>query len=235
MLWARLSPLLSFAFNIILLATYRRSKWSDLAVFLETFCVHFQFSVLCPFLPSLHNYRTEMWRRGQTLGAPGAIVSILLLLLLLSSRSILFIPFCFNAPCQSIPVINLRPLIFDLTSFGWLRTVKLNYSIFSHRIITFELRPFLRAQPGRKTRAWCNPALYGGCTRKTSSKLTSVGKWDFWTVQSICLLEVHSRSIYDATNNLVIAKSWVVYLLTEETYFSQNFVGLSGFSCTPKM
>ena len=33
-----------------------------------------------------------------------------------------FTPFCFNAPCQYI-LLNLRPLIFGLTPFGWLRSL----------------------------------------------------------------------------------------------------------------
>jgi hypothetical protein len=41
--------------------------------------------------------------------------------------------------------------------------------------------------------------------------------------------------VNDGTNNLVIAKSRDACVLTEETYFSKNVVGLSGFSCTPKM
>lgn len=31
-----------------------------------------------------------------------------------------FMPFCFNSHCQFTPVLNLCPLIFSLTPFGWL-------------------------------------------------------------------------------------------------------------------
>ena len=35
-------------------------------------------------------------------------------------RSICFVNFCFKSPCQYIQILNLRPLIFDLTLVGWL-------------------------------------------------------------------------------------------------------------------
>jgi hypothetical protein len=73
-----------------------------------------------------------------------------------------FTPFCFNAPCQYIPLLSLRSLISGLTPFGWLCSITLNptYSIISYGNIIFELLPFLftptflRKQLGRKTRIW---------------------------------------------------------------------------------
>ena len=36
--------------------------------------------------------------------------------------SVCFTPFCFSTLCQFTPPLNLRPLIFGLTPFGWLRS-----------------------------------------------------------------------------------------------------------------
>lgn len=37
-----------------------------------------------------------------------------------------FAPFCFKAPRLYTQLLKLRSLIFDLTSFGWLLSIKLN-------------------------------------------------------------------------------------------------------------
>ena len=34
-----------------------------------------------------------------------------------------FTRFCFNAPCQFTPLLNLRSFILGLTPFGWLRYI----------------------------------------------------------------------------------------------------------------
>jgi len=71
-----------------------------------------------------------------------------------------FTPFCFNTPCQYIPLLSLSSLISGLTPFGWLCSITLNptYSIISYGNI-FELRPFylrpLFYELGRKTRILC--------------------------------------------------------------------------------
>jgi hypothetical protein len=40
-------------------------------------------------------------------------------------RSLVLRLFCFNAPCQFTPLLNLRSLILGLTPLGWLRTTTL--------------------------------------------------------------------------------------------------------------
>ena len=45
-----------------------------------------------------------------------------------------FTPFCFNAPRQ-YTLLNLRPLIFGLTPFGWLRSLRLTPA---HTVIYYE-------------------------------------------------------------------------------------------------
>jgi hypothetical protein len=39
-----------------------------------------------------------------------------------------FTPFCFNALCHYTPLLNIRPLVFGLRPFGWLRSVTLTPS-----------------------------------------------------------------------------------------------------------
>jgi hypothetical protein len=51
----------------------------------------------------------------------------------------LFYAFSFNVPCQFTLVLNLRPLIFDLTMFGW--SVSTYLSLFSYGTIIFYLDP----------------------------------------------------------------------------------------------
>jgi hypothetical protein len=55
-----------------------------------------------------------------------------------------FMPFCFNTACQYTPLLNVCPLIFGLTYFGWLCSVMLSptYSIISYRNMVFELDLF---------------------------------------------------------------------------------------------
>jgi hypothetical protein len=67
-----------------------------------------------------------------------------------------FTPFCFNAPCQFTPLLNLRSLIFGLTLLGWLHSITLTpYFWWGYH---FWFTPFLfmpifsRTQLGRKTR-----------------------------------------------------------------------------------
>jgi hypothetical protein len=50
--------------------------------------------------------------------------------------------FGFNVPCQ-YTLLTLRPLIFGLTLFGWLRSITLNRtcSIIPHGTIIFDCRP----------------------------------------------------------------------------------------------
>jgi hypothetical protein len=49
-----------------------------------------------------------------------------------------------NAPCQFTPLLNLRPFIFGLTPFGWLRciTLKPTYFSISYENTIFDLRLF---------------------------------------------------------------------------------------------
>jgi hypothetical protein len=51
--------------------------------------------------------------------------------------------FCLTPSCQYTAVLNLRPIIFGLTPFGWVRSITLNptYSIISYGNI-FDLRLF---------------------------------------------------------------------------------------------
>jgi len=52
-----------------------------------------------------------------------------------------FKPSCLKPPCQSTPLLNLRPLIFRLKLFGWFISTHLN--LFNGNII-FYLRPFFQ-------------------------------------------------------------------------------------------
>jgi len=65
-----------------------------------------------------------------------------LLLLFLCTRSPCFTSFCFNAPYQYTPFLNLRTVIFGLTPFGWLRSFAPvpNYSIIYCGNIITDLR-----------------------------------------------------------------------------------------------
>jgi len=36
--------------------------------------------------------------------------------------------FCFNARCHCTPILSLRPVIFGLTSSGWMRSVALTFT-----------------------------------------------------------------------------------------------------------
>jgi hypothetical protein len=66
--------------------------------------------------------------------------------------------FCFNAPCEYAPLLNLCTLFFGLSSTDWLRSITLTptYSVSSYRNVIFDLRLFyLRPlysgkQPGPK-------------------------------------------------------------------------------------
>ena len=59
-----------------------------------------------------------------------------------------FTPFCFNAPCQYI-LLNLRPLIFGLTPFGWLRSLTITpppaptHTAIHYETVIFDSRLFL--------------------------------------------------------------------------------------------
>jgi len=57
----------------------------------------------------------------------------------------LFYAFLHYRPMPYIPLINLCPLIFGLTSFGWLHSIMLisTYSIISYGNITFDLYVFV--------------------------------------------------------------------------------------------
>jgi hypothetical protein len=50
-------------------------------------------------------------------------------------------PSCFNSPCQYTPILNLHPLIFGLTLYGWLHSIVLTttYSIISYGNLIFNL------------------------------------------------------------------------------------------------
>jgi hypothetical protein len=58
-------------------------------------------------------------------------------------RPLFFAPLCFTAPYQYTTLLNLRPLIFDLTLPDWLRSITLTptYSIIPHGKCIFYLRP----------------------------------------------------------------------------------------------
>jgi hypothetical protein len=64
------------------------------------------------------------------------------------TRSPCFKPFCFNAPCQYVPLLNLRALVFGLTPFGCLCSIALNptYSIIYYGKIIFDLYLFICTQ-----------------------------------------------------------------------------------------
>jgi len=69
----------------------------------------------------------------------------------------------FNAPCQYTPLLNLRPLAFGLTTFGWLRSVTLNpfYSVISCGNTVSDLRILYLTQLFSNTAkalniAWCS-------------------------------------------------------------------------------
>jgi hypothetical protein len=91
-------------------------------------------------------------RIGEKLGAE--------VVLLLSHTC--FKPFCFTASCQ-YTLLNLRPLVLGLTTFGRLRSVTLTptYTIISGGNIIYDLcllhlRPiFSGKQTGRKTNSRC--------------------------------------------------------------------------------
>ena len=69
--------------------------------------------------------------------------------------------FALTSPCQHIPLLNLRPEMFGLTPFGWLRSSTLisTYSSISYGNIIFylclfELHPLFQEHDERKTSAW---------------------------------------------------------------------------------
>ena len=68
-----------------------------------------------------------------------------------------FKPFYFNVPWQIRPHLNLRSLIFGLTSFDWLLSVMLNYYFcrkYNFWFTPFYLHPlFPGTHPGPKARA----------------------------------------------------------------------------------
>ena len=75
-----------------------------------------------------------------------------------------FTPFCYNAPCQSTPLLKLRSHISGFNVL-WLTAPYYAKSYLFHCSygnIIFELRPFhlhpifLRTQLGRKIRIWCS-------------------------------------------------------------------------------
>ena len=65
--------------------------------------------------------------------------------------------FCFNAPYQYTPLLNLRPFIFSLTPFYWMRSITpIPYFIWDcHFLFTcFNYFRFLGIQQWRVTRSW---------------------------------------------------------------------------------
>jgi len=65
--------------------------------------------------------------------------------------------FCINAPYQYTPLLNLRPFIFSLTPFGWMRSITPTpYFLWdSHFLFTcFNYAHFLGIQLWRETRSW---------------------------------------------------------------------------------
>lgn len=77
-------------------------------------------------------------------------------------------PCSFNTPCQHTPILNLCPLIFGLTPYGWLHSIMLTttYFIIYYAKIIFDLHLldssplFQEHKQGEKTRMWCNKALF---------------------------------------------------------------------------
>jgi hypothetical protein len=65
-----------------------------------------------------------------------------------------FMPFCFNALCQFIPLLHLHFLISCLTLVGWLRSITLTPYFWReyHFLFTYN---FSGTKLGRKTRAGC--------------------------------------------------------------------------------
>ena len=78
-------------------------------------------------------------------------------------RFYIFSFFSFNASCQYTPVLNSRPLVFGLTTFGRLRCITLSrsYSVISCENIVFDLRILFLTQLFSYTAkalnvSWCN-------------------------------------------------------------------------------
>lgn len=78
------------------------------------------------------------WHQGQ-------VISTLRLRVALALPPTCFTPFCFNAPCYYTLLLNLRPLVFGLKSYGWLRCITLipAYSTVSYRNRIYDLRLFI--------------------------------------------------------------------------------------------
>jgi len=65
--------------------------------------------------------------------------------------------FCFIAPYQYTPLLNLRPFVFSLTPFGWMRSITPTPYFLqdSHFLCTcFNYAYFLGIQLWRETRSW---------------------------------------------------------------------------------
>lgn len=87
-----------------------------------------------------------------------------------------FTPFCFTTPCQYTTLLNLHPLIFEITLPGWLRPITLTptYSFIPHGNCIFYLCPhFQEHNYGMKQD-------FG--VVKGTKKQKGGGRWRNWTV-----------------------------------------------------
>lgn len=71
--------------------------------------------------------------------------------------------FCFNAPYQYTPLLNLRPFIFSLTPFGWMRSITSTPHLiwYCHSLFTcFNYPHLLGIQLWRETRSWFTTRIF---------------------------------------------------------------------------
>jgi hypothetical protein len=80
-----------------------------------------------------------------------------------------FTTFCFNALCQYVRLLSVRPVIFGLTRFDWLRsvTVTRTCSVIScgnvvFYVYLFFILNFSGKQQGRKRSPWCTVCFFWG-------------------------------------------------------------------------
>ena len=94
---------------------------------------------------------------------------------------------CLNAPCHFTPLLNIRPLIFGLTLFGWFISI---YLSLSYRNIIFDLRSLFQEHDyGVKQKPFLMSILTG-FSYVSQSPLPSAevkNKWSYTSTPPICL------------------------------------------------
>jgi hypothetical protein len=86
-----------------------------------------------------------------------------------------FMLFCFNAPCQFTPLLNLRCLLFGFMRFGRFICISLSLFLWEYYFLfrPFWFSPtFSGTQLGRKTGTWCNVKNLLLCHNKRSVTIT---------------------------------------------------------------